>query len=152
MDSYQELSATAGLWQSHASGAVVQYDPNLLDGPVSLIATLTHELMHDIHAPFCDTVPSGEEAHELGTDLHCITTGQGLNQTMAAEYTGWIGYLRQPTRGYALALFLPATGRPIDAGSAWLQPRPLRYLRRADREIATFTVRLASLSARLGEA
>ena len=102
--------------------------------PVSFINTLAHELMHAHLADVVDDIPGGEGAHELATDLHCITHGFGLFQLEATETMGWSGYMTQPSRAFALAVFLHLTDTPTNAALPYLGPRSTKHLKRAIKE------------------
>ena len=91
---------------------------------ILFIATMAHELMHLKLAPHVEDRPGGEATHELATDLHVIAEGFGTFQLEAAEDAGWSGYLSQPTRAYALALFLRYTNTPDAKAKAHLSSRP----------------------------
>lgn len=126
---YQALAQTGGTWQGEGNAALVRYNADLVARPVTLIATLTHELMHHVLRGLPDLPPGGEEAEELSTDLHCITMGFGTFQLAGAEDIGWSGYLRQPTRAHALAMFLRMRGIPEKDAFAALPSRCQAYLR-----------------------
>ncbi len=131
---YNALSAVGGTWQGDETGrAVVRYDPNMTNHPLAFLSMLVHELLHHrLHMTPLD-MPGGPEAEELATDLHCITTGFGVISMAGAEQVGWQGYMRQDTRGFALALFCALRG---DDGLEHLTPRAARMVRRAARFVA----------------
>jgi hypothetical protein len=128
--SYQELTAPAGTWQADENTAVIRYDPELVARPLVLIATLVHELMHERLSWTPIQPPGGEAVHELATDLHCITCGFGVIAMNAAEQIGWQGYMRQPTRAYALACFALARGLDPAVVQGALSPRSAGYFRK----------------------
>ncbi|MFY0616604.1 hypothetical protein [Shimia sp.] len=135
--SYQSTGDVAGTFQTDGEDALITYDPELLQRPLSLINTLAHEVMHaQLHDMVAD-FPGGETAHELATDLGCIIAGFGAIQLQSADDIGWAGYLRQPTRAHALALFLHRRGQSIDLAKAHLSPRCQKLLRRAYKGIAS---------------
>jgi hypothetical protein len=126
---YQSLGSTAGTWQGDGESALIRYDLDLIDRPINLIATLTHEVMHNILRGMSELPPGGEEAEELSTDLHCITTGFGLFQMAGAEDIGWSGYMRQPSRAHAMAMFLRMRGIPEREALQHLPQRCFGYLK-----------------------
>jgi hypothetical protein len=128
---YGTLSDVAGTYWHDDDQPLITYDPMLLRRPVSYIATMAHELMHLKLAPHVAVMPGGAEAHELATDLHVIAEGFGTFQMEAAVYDGWSGYLSQPTRAYALALFLHLTDTPAAQALAHLSQRPTKLLKSA---------------------
>jgi hypothetical protein len=130
---YNALGDTAGTWQADAAQSLVRYDPALFHRPLSLISTLVHEVMHHVLHLQVDVsaMPGGPQAEELSTDLHCITTGFGVIELAGSEQAGWQGYMTQPSRAHALALFLRARGLDAPTTLAALPPRSAKYLRRA---------------------
>jgi hypothetical protein len=128
---YQALVGTGGTWQGEGNSALIRYNPDLVARPITLIATLAHEVMHHVLRSLPDLPPGGEEAEELSTDLHCITMGFGVFQLAGAEEIGWHGYLRQPSRAHALAMFLRMRGVPETEALSSLPPRCRGYLKAA---------------------
>ncbi len=128
---YGTLSETAGTYWHDDDQPLITYDPRLLQRPISYIATMAHELMHLKLSSHVQTMPGGEEEHELATDLHVIAEGLGTFQMEAAADAGWFGYLSQPTRAYALALFLRLTATPGAQAMAHLSQRPTALLKSA---------------------
>lgn len=132
---YQSLSAIAGTFQETDGTSVIRYDPEHMSRPMQFINLLAHELMHARLVGLEHDVPGGIEAHELATDLGCIIAGFGVFQLQAADDAGWFGYMTQPSRAFALAVFL--TQRDLDAAdvATHLSPRCLKLLRRAIKEL-----------------
>jgi hypothetical protein len=126
---YQSLGTTGGTWQGDGESALIRYDPDQVHRPISLIATLAHEVMHHVLHGIVELPPGGLEAEELATDLHCIISGFGLFQLAGAEEVGWHGYMRQPTRAHALAMFLRMRGIPESDALPHLPPRSRGYLK-----------------------
>lgn len=131
-----DVASVAGTWQSDEDAALIRYDPALIERPLVLIATLAHELMHHVLYQIEEEPPGGPAAHELSTDLHVITSGFGVLAMAAAEQSGWHGYLSQPSRAHALAVFLRVAGHDPDLAVRLLPPRSARLLRRALRHVA----------------
>ena len=133
--SYQSTGDVAGTFQSDGTDALITYDPELLNRPLALINTLAHEVMHaQLHDVVSD-FPGGEGAHELATDLGCIIAGFGAIQMQAADDLGWAGYMRQPTRAYALAVFLSRRALPIDLAKPYLSARCFKLLKQAAKAV-----------------
>jgi len=128
---YQEGATVAGLYHHDDHEPLIQYDPALMRMPVAFINTMTHELMHARLAPHVETMPGGEAAHELSTDLHCITHGFGLFAIDGPAQAGWSGYMTQESRAYALAEFLARHRIASDDAVNRLNPRGAKALRRA---------------------
>lgn len=129
--SYQSTGDVAGTFQSDGTNTLITYDPALLQRPLGLINTLAHEVMH---AQLHDTVadfPGGADAHELATDLGCIIAGFGAIQMQTADDIGWAGYLRQPTRAHALAVFLTRRSLAPEVAKPHLSPRCWKMLKKA---------------------
>ena len=129
------LSVAAGTWEGDEELSIIRYDPNLFGQPMTLISTLAHELMHHVLHHVDADRPGGDEAEELNTDLHCITTGFGVIEMMGAETIGWAGYMQQPTRAHALALFLRVRDLPLEAAQSHLAGYSRRYLKRSWKEL-----------------
>lgn len=131
---YGKTSEIAGQYWHDESAPLITYDPRLMNKPSAFINTLSHELMHALLADKIDDIPGGNGAHELATDLHCITRGFGLFQLNAAETVGWAGYMTQPSRAMALAMFLYLTKTPQKNALEGLGPSSAKFLRRAIKE------------------
>ncbi|MEM9342221.1 MAG: hypothetical protein AAGA87_04190 [Pseudomonadota bacterium] len=130
------LVSVGGTWQKSGDNtAVIRYDAEMIHQPMALMSVLAHELMHHILDDVDEDPPGGEEAGELATDLHVITMGLGVIQLSGAEQAGWQGYMTQPSRAHALALFLLV--RDLDPKEALrhLTPRAAKYLRRSLRRL-----------------
>lgn len=133
---YGEMAEVAGQYWHDDNEPLITYNPRLMRTPIAFINTLTHELMHAHLSGVVDDIPGGEAAHELATDLHCITHGFGLFQLEAAETMGWSGYMTQPSRAFALAVFLNLTDIPASDALPYLGPRSTKHLIRAIKDIA----------------
>lgn len=120
---YQALSSVAGTHEKAGNASVIRYDPELMHRPLQFINLLAHELMHARLSGLEDDVPGGEGAHELATDLGCIIAGFGVFQLQAADDAGWFGYMTQPSRAFALALFLDRRDLGVEAVAPFLSPR-----------------------------
>jgi hypothetical protein len=146
---YTEMSSVAGTWQADENGALIRYDPTLMRMPMVLISTLAHELMHERLSWTSFDFPGAPEAEELATDLHCITMGLGAIEMAGAELAGWQGYMRQPSRAHALALFLAARQIEPKAAIAGLPPRAGKAVKRAVKEVAKSPDLVASLQQKI---
>lgn len=146
---YNSLSGVGGTWQGQGDSAVIRYDPAMFNIPLAMMSTLTHELMHHVLHAQEDYPPGGAETEELATDLHMITMGLGVIALSGAEQAGWQGYLSQPSRAHALALFL--MGRGMDPAEALrhLPARSGKYVRRALRHLKKDPDTVQRISARL---
>ena len=133
---YQDLGSVAGTYQHDWDNPLISYDPALMRTPVAFINTMTHELMHARLANYVALMPGGEGAHELSTDLHCITHGFGIFALEGPAIMGWSGYMTQESRAYALAVFLDRHGIPADEAYARLNGRSAKALKRAVAEVA----------------
>lgn len=132
---YQSLSSIAGTYQQIDDISVIQYDPEHMKRPIQFINLLAHELMHARLSGLENDVPGGEHAHELATDLGCIIAGFGVFQLQAADDAGWFGYMTQPSRAFALALFLNRRGLDIDCVSPHLSPRCRKLVHKGFKEL-----------------
>ena len=123
-------------WHAGVGPALIRYTPeDLVHRPVAFLATLGHEVMHHVLHGLPELPPGGEALEEHATDLHCVTMGLGLLQLGGAEQAGWQGYLSQPTRAHALALFMAVRDLPVTAAEGRLPPRAAKLLARAWRQI-----------------
>lgn len=128
---YGKLSDVAGQFMTDGDVRLITYDPLLLRTPVRFIDTMCHELMHARLEEVADDLPGGVEMHELATDLHCIIAGFGLFQLEGHESAGWSGYLSQPSRAVALAMFLRFHDLDVSEALPWLSNRPAKWLKKA---------------------
>lgn len=135
--SYQSMGEVGGTFLRTDTGAVIRYDPEMMQRPLLFIGTMAHEAMHGRLADVVNDVPGGIEAHELATDLGSIIAGYGIFQMQAADDAGWWGYMSQESRAHALALFLKRRGMGMEAVSAHLSPRCANYLRAAIKGLPT---------------
>lgn len=101
---YQDLTQVAGTFQAEGNDAIISYSPETMHIPLNFIATLAHELAHDMLPPpaTVDDLPE----HEMHTDFMCIVMGFGVIQALGARQAGWAGYLSNELRMFALAIFL----------------------------------------------
>ena len=144
---YGRLAEVAGTYEYDAQAPVIRYSAKSMARPVGFINTMAHEIMHDRLHPHEADLPGGTAAHELSTDLHCIFLGFGLFQLAAAEQLGWSGYMSQPSRAYALALFLGLWAPDSQAEAfRFLPPRAAKLLKQAGR-MARLEADLARLRA-----
>lgn len=135
---YGKTADVTGQYWHDETESLITYDPRLMRRPISFINVLTHELMHAHLADVVNDIPGGEAAHELATDLHCITHGFGLFQLEDAEISGWSGYMTQPSRAFALAIFLNLTDTPASTAFPYLGPRSAKHLKRAIKDVEKF--------------
>jgi hypothetical protein len=109
----------AGTFGLSGNAAVITYDPGSIDDPMTLVATLAHELAHYRLSGIAEGPPGGEDAHEPATDLATVYLGFGLfgansafnfRQHQDAMSQGWstsrLGYLTEREWVFALAVFL----------------------------------------------
>lgn len=133
--SFQMQGEVAGAWDGDDMGSVIFYDPEMVARPLVLIATLVHEVVHHVmHRHYPDALLEGAE-EELQTDAVMITSGFGLIAMMAAEEAGWLGYMRQPTRAHALAMFLAVRGLETAPCETQLTSRMRKALRSSYRQV-----------------
>lgn len=132
---YTALSSVAGTYEEIEGISLIRYDPEQMHRPVQFINLLAHELMHARLAGARDEVPGGELAHELATDLGCVIAGFGVFQLQAADDAGWSGYMTQPSRAFALAVFLDRRGLGVEHVAPYLSPRCRKLVARAFKEL-----------------
>ena len=132
---YTSLSEIVGEYHHDPISPLIRYNPESMKQPISFINTMAHEVMHARLADVVDDLPGGYEAHELATDLHCIIAGFGTFQLQAAEQAGWSGYMTQPSRAVALAVFLDRQGLTPEDAHPYLSSRPRKWLTKAWRQV-----------------
>ena len=133
---YQETSSIGGTYQDTEDGVLIRYDPAQMRQPLTFINTMTHELMHHRLGPHIDDMPGGEGAHELSTDLHCITHGFGIFALEGPSDAGWSGYMTRESRAFAFAYFLQKHQVAVETAMNHLQGRNQKALKRALAELA----------------
>jgi hypothetical protein len=136
-----------GTFRIEAGEAVITYAPDLLDDPMSLVATLAHEMAHYLLAAESDLVE--DETHELMTDLAVAYAGLGVfgaNAAFSFEQhgdafsQGWrsrsSGYLSPRSWAFALAVFGELRGDDrgmetyLKPGIEGLRRQAVKYLRK----------------------
>ena len=133
-----------GTFRVDGNGALITYDPDMVDQPVKLIATLAHELAHYRLDLLNETPPGGETNLEFATDLATVYLGFGLfGATSAFQFEqhgdafsqGWRwsrqGYLAEREWLFALAVFFQLRDEPIEAAKPFLKPAQFKDLTRA---------------------
>ncbi|HEV2678720.1 MAG TPA: hypothetical protein VGV37_29600 [Aliidongia sp.] len=133
-----------GTFRVDGNGALITYDPAMIDQPVKLVATLAHELAHYRLAVLGEMPPGGEPNLEFATDLATVYLGFGLfgantafqfEQHGDAFSQGWRwsrqGYLTEREWLFALAVFFHLRGEPVAVAKPHLTPTRYKDLRRA---------------------
>jgi hypothetical protein len=139
-----ENALPLGTFSASDGEVTITYDPDALNTPAVLVATLIHELAHYLLASVSDPAPGGEELHEYLTDLMTVFLGFGLfGANRAFEFSqhgdsfgqGWrysrCGYLRERDWVFALSVFLALRDEKVEAVRALLKPHLYRDLRKA---------------------
>jgi len=130
---YQDLSHVAGTFQAEGRDAIISYSPEIMHIPQNFIATLAHELAHDMLPPPVtdDDLPE----HEMHTDFLCIVMGFGVIQAAGARQAGWAGYLSNELRMFALAIFLKLRNIPAEQALTALDANLGKKLKRGIRQL-----------------
>jgi len=147
-----------GTFSHDGNRAVVSYDPGSLGDPVTLVATLAHELAHYRLASLPDEPPGGPEAGEFATDLTTIYLGFGafgancafnFQRFQSGLTQGWKssrqGYLGEREWVFSLALFLILRDQPVETLRDLLKTHLYRDLRKAYRSLIRRPALLAAL-------
>jgi hypothetical protein len=126
----------------------ISYNPNLLNNPTQLVATLAHELAHYLTATTAQAPPGGWENWEFATDVAAIFLGFGVflansafnfHQFSDGDLQGWqssrSGYLSTEECVYSLALFLELKKIPGKVSEVHLKPGLRKLLKRCVKEI-----------------
>lgn len=142
---YSEGSSegACGLYKKRRDKFVVALESSQLTDPMSLVATIAHELGH-VRLLGEGRVHGGFEDHEPLTDLLTVFFGLGIFTansafTFDASSQGWQaqtrGYLNEEMFGYALAVFAlmrgernPAWSRYVEGSVSTFFKNGLKYL------------------------
>lgn len=126
-----------GHYQKRRNKFVVSLEASQLTDPMSLVATIAHELGH-VRLLGEGRVHGGFEDHEPLTDLLTVFFGLGIFTansafTFDASSQGWQaqsrGYLDEEMFGYALALFALMRGERNPAWSTYLEGSVSTYFK-----------------------
>lgn len=137
-------SGAAGHYRRVGGRAVLTIDAGLTREPVTLVATIAHELGHQ-RLLGEGRVTTERPDHEPLTDLLTVFLGTGLFTANAAfQYTqtsrSWgtrrLGYLDQAAFGYALARYARLRGEADPPWAAHLTTNPRAYLRQGLRYLS----------------
>ena len=138
----------AGLYYREGDRFRIWVEAASLHEPVSMVATMAHELGH-VHLLGHERVSPDEEDHEPLTDLLTVYLGLGVfsaNSVVSETHwrdgnaSGWSmsrrGYTDMRTYGYALARFARVLGEADPAWSRELRPDVRQAFRQALRFLA----------------
>jgi hypothetical protein len=133
-------TGAAGHYQVRDGRAVVTVSGATAGAPMALVATIAHELCHELllgGGRIERDRPDGEPL----TDLLSVYVGTGIFAANAAfEFSklggaGWqasrLGYLTEPMYGYALARYALLRGEPDPPWSRYLDTNPRTFLKRS---------------------
>jgi hypothetical protein len=138
---YQHTGAAGHYQQRDGKGLISITDAPTV-APMALVATIAHELCHELLIGGGLVTPSRKDNEPL-TDLLTVFLGFGVFTANAAfEFTartrgpryGWqasrLGYLTEPMYGYALARYATMRGESAPAWAAYLDTNPRVYLKK----------------------
>ncbi|MFN2259734.1 MAG: hypothetical protein ABR601_07850 [Parasphingopyxis sp.] len=144
--------------------ADIRYNPDLVDAPEALIATLAHELAHYLLCSARTRAPGGEALHEHLTDLCAVFLGFGIflanNARSFAAFSefdqmGWQsslqGYLSEKALVTALVVSESLAGRDASASAAHLKPHLRSDLKRAQKFVSRRDLKAEMEAIDLGE-
>ncbi|MVU75852.1 hypothetical protein GPX89_01165 [Nocardia sp. ET3-3] len=129
----------AGHYRLEHGRAVVSLELARLRSPVTLVATVAHELAHERLLGERRIDPSRHDGEQL-TDLATVFLGLGVfNANAAFQFSqnsrGWrsqrLGYLSQPMYGYALACWTVMRGDPKPVWAHHLDTNPRVYMKQS---------------------
>jgi hypothetical protein len=142
-------TSAAGHYHRRAGRPVVTVNESQAARPMSLVATVAHELGH-VRLLDEGRVPTDRPDQEPLTDLWTVYTGLGIftansafdvTRRPASWSTARLGYLTEPMYGYALAYYAwlrgearPDWARHLDVNPRTYQRHGLSYLRRRPSE------------------
>jgi len=147
-----------GTFGPHGNEALITYDPDLLEDPLGLVATLAHELAHYRLSAFRTHPPGGHDLEEFATDLATAAMGFGLFGAITAlrfegGKDGWTlgwrgaGYLHPRDWAFALAVFVTLRDEDMRPLEPWLRDTVFEEARAAQRYLRHRKAELAVLSA-----
>lgn len=147
----QQWSGAAGTFQIHADSKVgnvptITYATDLIDKPVTLIATFAHELAHLqlAFSPSCP--PGGVECEEEATDFAAVWMGFGLFLAESAfvysaddTQMSWRaqGYLNRIQLLTTMALVAARSGQSLEPVYAAMSKHLASDLRKIEKFVAT---------------
>ncbi|MTE16040.1 hypothetical protein [Nocardia aurantiaca] len=129
----------AGHYRLEHGRAVVSLELARLRSPITLVATVAHELAHERLLGERRIAPDRHDGEQL-TDLTTVYLGLGVfNANAAFQFSqnsrGWrsqrLGYLSQPMYGYALACWTVMRGDPEPAWAHHLDTNPRVYMKQS---------------------
>ncbi len=138
----------AGHYRKRRGKFFIGVESTQLDNPMSLIATVAHELAH-VRLLGEQRIPYDHEANEPLTDLLTVCLGMGIftansvfsfNQWTDTFSQGWEvqrhGYLTEEMFGYALAIFAWTRSESDPVWSKFLQGNVRDYFRHSEKYLA----------------
>lgn len=134
-------SHRAGDWSQRDGRSVIAIESAIVESPRALVATVAHELGHEILLGNNWIEVDRADGEQL-TDLATVFLGLGIFTANAAhefEATGdgWrasrLGYLDEATMGYALARYSSLRGESSPAWMRYLDTNPATFMRQATR-------------------
>jgi hypothetical protein len=117
--------------------ATITYDPHLIDRPIELIATFSHELAHLLMTSAGAEFPFHPDMEEPATDGLAILMGFGVfiangSSGFRSDDQGWeyhrAGYLCEGEILHVLSTFLILSGNPIEHAKPYLKPHLYKRL------------------------
>lgn len=132
-------SGPAGHYHEHDGKGVVTIYGSQADSPMTLIATIAHELGH-VRLLGEGRIPWERRDCEPLTDLLTVVFGFGVftanaSFEFAQDHRGWksqrLGYLTEQMFGYALARYTLLRGEPDPTWAAHLDTNPRAYMKQA---------------------
>lgn len=143
-------SGPAGLFfdKKRKGRFIIAVSERILGDALTMVSTLAHELAH-VHLLGDKRISAEDENHEKVTDLLTIFFGLGLftansafqfSQWDGGGWHGWetsrLGYLDEPSLGYALAAYGWVRGESDPKWQKYLAQGVLPYFRQAARFLA----------------
>ena len=127
---------------------IIRYKPDQAKDPMSMIATMAHEMCHYVLATIREEPPCGWSQREPLTDLAAVFFGFGIFQANSSfcfsqwadnQYQGWSakrqGYLSENALSLALALFCTSRDIAPDIAMRHLTTNPRHSFRCYHKEL-----------------
>ncbi|HWC33895.1 MAG TPA: hypothetical protein VG650_03605 [Mycobacteriales bacterium] len=140
----QTTSGPAGTYRAHAGSPHIAISESQTTKPISLIATIVHELSH-LRLLGEGRVQQSQRDLEQITDLATVFFGFGIFSANASfdftqSSTGWrrteLGYLGEAMFGFALGVYADMRGEAHPPWTADLDTNPRTYMRNSQKYLA----------------
>lgn len=155
----QNQGDPCGTFRIENDVAIISYNPNELDNPVSLVATFGHELGHFLNGQFPEAPPGGWELCEPATDVTTTYLGFGIfgansafdyQQKQDFEAQSWSsmrrGYITEAEWVLDIAIFANLGRHDLSIAKTYLKPHLWSQLKKAVKYVEKRDLALSVMS------